>query len=304
MLKFKTVTLADKAWVDEIVFSENSPSADYNFGNIYIWDKHFRQLICPFEGRMLTKLRYEGHPSFVFPIGTGPLRPAVEALRAFAAERGYPFRMHGITERHKQQLEEKFPGCFDFTEDSDFADYIYSADKLATYSGKALHGKKNHCNRFEAENDWEFVPLTRELIPGCMDMLDVWSEENSDRLEKSITYEHDAIVRAFAAYEKLGLEGGVLKSGGRIVGFTVGELASRDTLDVHFEKAEGSINGAYPMVCREMTRMAMARHPELKYINREDDMGLEALRFSKLSYKPEFMLKKYTACWKCGEAAE
>lgn len=304
MLKFKTVTLADKAWVDEIVFSENSPSADYNFGNIYIWDKHFRQLICPFEGRMLTKLRYEGHPSFVFPIGTGPLRPAVEALRAFAAERGYPFRMHGITERHKRQLEDEFPGCFDFTEDSDFADYIYSADKLATYSGKALHGKKNHCNRFEAENDWEFVPLTRELIPGCMDMLDVWSEENSDRLEKSITYEHDAIVRAFAAYEKLGLEGGVLKSGGRIVGFTVGELASRDTLDVHFEKAEGSINGAYPMVCREMTRMAMARHPELKYINREDDMGLEALRFSKLSYKPEFMLKKYTACWKCGEAAE
>lgn len=304
MLKFKTVTLADKAWVDEIVFSENSPSADYNFGNIYIWDKHFRQLICPFEGRMLTKLRYEGHPSFVFPIGTGPLRPAVEALLAFAAERGYPFRMHGITERHKRQLEEEFPGCFDFTEDSDFADYIYSADKLATYSGKALHGKKNHCNRFEAENDWEFVPLTRELIPGCMDMLDVWSEENSDRLEKSITYEHDAIVRAFAAYEKLGLEGGVLKSGGRIVGFTVGELASRDTLDVHFEKAEGSINGAYPMVCREMTRMAMARHPELKYINREDDMGLEALRFSKLSYKPEFMLKKYTACWKCGEAAE
>lgn len=304
MLKFKTVTLADKAWVDEIVFSENSPSADYNFGNIYIWDKHFRQLICPFDGRMLTKLRYEGHPSFVFPIGTGPLRPAVEALRDFAAERGYPFRMHGITERHKQQLEDKFPGCFDFTEDSDFADYIYSADKLATYSGKALHGKKNHCNRFEAENDWEFVPLTRELIPGCMDMLDVWSEENSDRLEKSITYEHDAIVRAFAAYEKLGLEGGVLKSGGRIVGFTVGELASRDTLDVHFEKAEGSINGAYPMVCREMTRMAMARHPELKYINREDDMGLEALRFSKLSYKPEFMLKKYTACWKCGEAAE
>ncbi len=303
-MKFKTVTLADKAWVDEIVFSENSPSADYNFGNIYIWDKHFRQLICPFEGRMLTKLRYEGHPSFVFPIGTGPLRPAVEALLAFAAERGYPFRMHGITERHKRQLEEEFPGCFDFTEDSDFADYIYSADKLATYSGKALHGKKNHCNRFEAENDWEFVPLTRELIPGCMDMLDVWSEENSDRLEKSITYEHDAIVRAFAAYEKLGLEGGVLKSGGRIVGFTVGELASRDTLDVHFEKAEGSINGAYPMVCREMTRMAMARHPELKYINREDDMGLEALRFSKLSYKPEFMLKKYTACWKCGEAAE
>ena len=67
MLQFKTVTLNDKDWVDKIVMAENSPSADYNFGNIYIWDKHYRQLICRFGGRMMTKLRYEGHPSFVFP---------------------------------------------------------------------------------------------------------------------------------------------------------------------------------------------------------------------------------------------
>ena len=38
MIPFKTVTLCDKPWVDEIVFAEGSPSADYNFGNIYISD--------------------------------------------------------------------------------------------------------------------------------------------------------------------------------------------------------------------------------------------------------------------------
>ena len=67
MVEFKTVTLADKAWVDEIVMNENSRSADYNFGNIYIWDKHYRQLVCRCGDRMLTKLRYEGKPTFVFP---------------------------------------------------------------------------------------------------------------------------------------------------------------------------------------------------------------------------------------------
>lgn len=180
----------------------------------------------------------------------------------------------------------------------DCADYIYRADRLSTYSGKALHGKKNHCNRFEAENDWDFVPLTRELIPGCLDMLDLWSEENAGRLDESIAYEHDAIIRAFAAFEQLGLEGGVLRVSGRIVGFTVGEFACRDTFNVHFEKAEAEINGAYPMVCRELTRMLMAKYPELVYMNREDDMGFESLRRSKLSYKPEYLLKKYTARWK------
>lgn len=301
MLQFRTVTLCDKPWVDEIVFSEGSESADYNFGNIYIWDKAFRQLVCRHGERMLTKLRYEGHPSFAFPIGTGELRGAIEALREYASQKGYPFRLHGVTEKHRAQLESEYPGAFEYAEDTDYFDYIYSAQRLASYSGKALHAKKNHCNRFEAENTWRFEQLTRAHIPGCLDMLDVWTEENSARLEKSISAEHDAIIRAFAAYERLALEGGVLFSGDRIVGFTVGEMVNENTFDVHFEKAEGSINGAYPMVCRELARMLIARHPTLEYINREDDMGIEALRFSKQSYKPEYLLKKYTALWIGGE---
>lgn len=295
MLCFKTVTLCDKGWVDEIVRAENSRSADYNFGNIYIWDKYYRQLICRFGDRMLTKLRYEGRPAFVFPIGSGPLRPAIEALRDFADSRGYPLVIRGITAEHREALEAEFPGRFAFEPETRNFDYLYRAEKLATYAGKALHGKKNHCNRFEAENDWRFVPLTRELIPGCLDMLVEWNEENRERLDPSISYEHDALIRAFAAYERLGLEGGVLYANGKIVGFSLGEMASDDCFDVHFEKAEGTINGAYPMVCRELTRMLMAKYPRLAYINREDDMGLESLRQSKLSYKPEYLLEKYIA---------
>jgi len=297
MLKFKTVTLCDKEWVDEISLAEGSRSANYNFNNIYIWDKQYRQLICRHEGRMLTMLRYGEKPAFVFPIGSGELRPAMELLRRYAADRGWCFVLRGLTESHREALEKEYPGRFEFAEDTNFFDYIYRAERLATYSGKALHSKKNHCNRFEAENDWHFEPLTRELIPGCLDMLDVWSETNAHRLQSSISSEHDAIIRAFAAFEQLQLEGGVLFANGRIVGFTMGSMVTADTVDVHFEKAEVSINGAYPMVCREFVRMLKAKYPALEYINREDDMGIEALRRSKQSYKPEYMLKKYTARW-------
>lgn len=298
MLEFKTLTLADKPWVDQLVMQENSPSAGFNFGNIYLWNENHEQLVARADGRMVTQLRRGGQTAFVFPIGQGPLAPAVEAIREFATAQGIPLVLRGLTEKHVAQLEEACPGGFAYIENETCADYMYLAEKLATYSGKALHGKKNHCNRFEAENDWDFVPLTRELIPGCLDMLDLWSEENAGRLDESIAYEHDAIIRAFAAFEQLGLEGGVLRVSGRIVGFTVGELACRDTFNVHFEKAEADINGAYPMVCRELTRMLMAKYPDLVYMNREDDMGFESLRRSKLSYKPEYLLRKYTARWK------
>ena len=298
MISFHTVTLGDKPWVDEIVMAEGSRSADFNFGNIYIWDKKYRQLICRFGDRMLTKLRYEDHPAFAFPIGSGPLAPAVEALREYAEAKGFPLLLYGLEERHREALEALYPGCFAFEDDSEWFDYVYLAERLASYAGKDLHGKKNHCNRFEAEHDWDFVPLTRKLIPGCLDMLVQWQEENAARLDESIHDEYDAIIRAFAAYEALGLEGGVLRAEGRIVGFSMGEMCAPDAFDVHFEKAEGTVNGAYPMVCRELTRLLLQRHGELRYINREDDMDLEPLRRSKLSYRPEYLLRKQVARWR------
>ena len=298
MLTFKTITLDDKDWIDPIVFAENSRSADFNFGNIYIWNKYYKQLVARSGERMITKLRYGSSPAFAFPVGSGDLRRTVLELKEFADSRGYPLRIYGVEEKNVRLLEELFPGQFEYTLCEDASDYVYEAEKLSTYAGKAMHGKKNHCNRFEAEHEgWQFVPITRELIPSCMDMLSCWQEENAGRLEGSITYEHDAIVRAFAAYEKLKLDGGALLHGGRILGFSVGELCSEDCFNVHFEKADVNINGAYPIVCREMTKLAVARHPSVRYINREDDMGIPALRTSKLSYKPAFMIHKYIAKW-------
>jgi hypothetical protein len=49
------------------------------------------------------------------------------------------------------------------------------------------------------------------------------------------------------------------------------------------------------MVCREYAKQIIHDHPEVVYINREDDMGLENLRKAKLGYYPEYLLKKYTA---------
>ena len=78
-----------------------------------------------------------------------------------------------------------------------------------------------------------------------------------------------------------------------ILAVTVGEVINSDTFCTHFEKAYTDIDGAYTMLCREMARMVMAKHPDVRYVNREDDMGNPALRTSKLSYKPEEILIKY-----------
>ena len=294
MIDFHRVTIADKAWVDPIVAAEDSRSADFNFGNIYMWDGAYHQLVTSLGGRMLTKLRWDRQPFFAFPIGSGPLEPALDALAEFAGQRGYPLAIRGITEEHRSQMEQCCPGRFVFTPDRDNFDYLYLAEKLATMGGKKLHGKRNFCNRFEKTHSWEFRRLTRGLIPACMEMLGQWQAE-FDTPPDGLEEEHGAIIRAFMRYDALELEGGALFAEGRLIGFTIGEVISSDTFDVHFEKAFASIPGAYPMVCREFTRQLLADHPQLVYLNREDDMGQDNLREAKLEYAPELLLAKYTA---------
>lgn len=295
MLDFRPVAISDKDWADRFLRAENSRSADYAFGNIYMWDSSYRQYMCSLGDRLLIKLKYGEKPFFAFPVGSGELRPAIETLSRFAAERGYPLCIRGVTDEQRSLLESVYPGGFSYCEDRDYSDYIYFVEKLSTMGGKKLHGKRNHCNRFEAEHDWEFLPLTPELIPECVAMLTEWTEE-FEMPPEGIPDEHAAILRGFMQFRKLGLIGGVLRADGRTLGFTVGERICSDTVDVHFEKAFASVNGAYPMVSREFARLVRKMYPEVVYLNREDDMGRENLRKAKLDFAPEYLLKKYTAC--------
>lgn len=297
-MELNSIELDSKNMMEPYFRTENSRSADFCFGNIYMWDKRYEQTAAPLGDRLITRLRRNGEDYFAFPVGSGELDESVTAMHDICTAEGIPFKLCGITEEHKSELEKSFAGHFDILEDRDFSDYIYSVEKLSTYAGKAMHGKKNFCNRFEKEHDWHFEILDAENIPACIKMLDEWTDESSERLTGDIAYEHDAVLRGFAHYDELGLFGGALYAEGRLIGFSVGEVISDDTFCTHFEKAYPDIAGAYPMVCRELAKAVRIAYPNIRYVNREDDMGHESLRKSKLSYKPEYVLMKYIAIWK------
>ena len=85
----------------------------------------------------------------------------------------------------------------------------------------------------------------------------------------------------------------LLFADGAPVAFCVASRVTPDCLCVHFEKAVPGVDGAYPMINREFVRAMLSRYPELRLVNREDDMGLEKLRTAKLSYRPHALLRKF-----------
>ena len=155
----------------------------------------------------------------------------------------------------------------------------------------------------EEIGEWEGYLAVR-----CMGNRYFWPAGKGDIRPMLRQLERDAAARgarlslyALNEGERERLEGLALRGGGKLLAFTMGKSLGGDTYDVFFEKAYADVQGAYPMINREFARWVRERHPEIVYMNREDDMGEENLRKSKLSYHPDLLLEKYIAELKEGE---
>ena len=80
--------------------------------------------------------------------------------------------MYNVTPDDFARLESWYPGRFEIEYDRDEADYVYESEKLATLSGKKMHGKKNHVNRFrkEFEGRWSYESMKKENLEECFQM--------------------------------------------------------------------------------------------------------------------------------------
>ena len=106
------------------------------------------------------------------------------------------------------------------------------------------------------------------------------------------------LQRAYTSAAALKIRGGIIYIGEKAVAFTLGSAVNRDVFDIHIEKSLAEYAEGYTVINREFAANELA---DYKYINREDDMGLDGLRQAKLSYHPAVMVKKYSAVKKVTE---
>ena len=300
METFRCPDPADRQWAVPLLAAEGSMGCEYNFDNIYLWSRAYPQQITRLGDRLLTRIQGRLGACYLYPAGAGPLEPALAALEADAATQGYRLTLVCVTREQRQLLESQFPGRFSWEEDRDGWDYVYDIHRLADLTGKKLHGKRNHIHRFDQRfPDWMFEPITPKNIPECLDLERAWSlrrgQEEGPSGEETLSEETVAVIEALYQMPALELEGGLIRADGQVVAFSLGSLTTPECFDVHFEKADGDIQGAYPIINREMAQMVRQRHPGVQWLNREDDLGLDGLRRAKLSYYPDLLLEKFTA---------
>jgi hypothetical protein len=269
--------------------------------NIYGWGASYAAAWSCINDCLVICTEVDSECYYSFPLHAGSeecFKSIVQILREESLAAGKKLVIHSIPKDRLPLFERNYGGSFEITPATDYFDYVYSIDRLISLEGKKLHAKRNYINRFIAENDWHFDAMTSESAPLCAKLDCEWMIERHESTEETAIAEALAIQKALSEFDALGLDGAFLYAGGRPCAFTIGERLSEDTYVTHFEKADSSVTGAYQMINREFARYIKEKYPEVKFINREEDMGLENLRKAKLSYFPDFMEEKYTAVWK------
>lgn len=295
MLDFKQITASDKTAYEQFLLNGNERGCNYTFANLFLWG---RQNALIYKDHLVLFSHFNCRSVYPFPVGTGAKKPVLDAIIADAAERKIPCRLIALREEDKQTLEELYPGKFRIHCDRDSYDYVYDIDALAELKGRKYHSKKNHYNRFRENNpDYRVTPITADNISTLRSLADEWYNTRKKEVPDSdFQMEQVALERALSHYEELELEGLLLFCGEEAVAFTMASKTMPNTFDVHFEKAKAGVDGAYTAINCEFANYIRNKYPEIRFLNREEDMGIEGLRKAKLSYHPHHMVTRDWAC--------
>ena len=288
-INWKKITIEDKGIIQAYYNTEPVRNCEFTFANNFLWAP-FYEISYAIVEDMLVFLSDEAEYSISFPLGEGDLKKTIDSLTEYFKEKGHPFRLHLVSPAQFEKLEALYPGRFQVEYNRDAADYVYESQRLVTLAGKKLHAKRNHINRFKENNpDWCYEKITDENVEECIEMAKEWCAENgcADKGEKH--QEFCVTLHALENMKELELKGGLIRAGGKIVAFSIGEPCGTDAFVVHIEKAFAGIQGAYPIINQQFVENEAA---EYTYVNREEDTGAEGLRKAKLSYAPAFLMEK------------
>lgn len=226
--------------------------------------------------------------SYYYPIGKHK-KAALRMLKEHIAESGSCASIAAVGETSLAKVTREMFVMEAFAS-RDAADYIYNKAEFENPAGRKHHKRKNLINRFVAEYpDARVVPLTEENLSIAREYYNDYCNRNPES-SSTEDMEYRAVNALFDNFNFKYFSGGMLVADDKIIGLTIAQVYG-DTVYVHIEKAEKEIAGAYQFLNKEY--LLTITDENVKYVNREEDMGLPGLRRSKMAYCPAWLEYKY-----------
>lgn len=283
-----------KPILDALLRELQPQTSELTFTNLYIWRHPYGAKLARLADDAVAVLALRADPddSFLLPLLGGGAKPEhVSRCLEFMASEGHNARLWRIDQAQIERLGLD-NGGFSIEPDRDNWDYVYNTRDLIELREDRYPDKVQHIRQFTRRlRDYEYRPLTADLVEGCIFLQDLWCDEKHCDLYSNMRAEARAVKEVLRNFEALGVTGGCILVRNRVQAFSLGEMLNADTAVIHIEKASPDLHGAFQLVNQQFLAHAWADVP---FVNREQDVGEPGLRQAKESYHPARMVEKFT----------
>jgi uncharacterized protein len=270
------------------ILGEHPPeTSEFTFSNLFVWRTSKKTRFMEYGGGLILTVMENNRRVFMPPLGIKDLNSVCRELLENAGQWDCSPVIIRMGDLDINRLDHT---GLSVVEDRDNFDYVYLADDLASLKGRRYDGKRGFVAKFEETCNGKYERFDPSMRAECLEVASAWVKKRGN--DEGVLREFEAIREYLNSWETFGCCGAVIKVDGKIAGFTFGEHLNRDTMVIHFEKCDTECPGAYQAINQMFVKNEIAG--KMKYVNREQDLGIEGIRKAKLSYHPVKMIRKYT----------
>lgn len=267
------------------------PYSDFNFTSLWCWNVSGAVRLSQLHGSLVVRFAdYITNEAFYSFCGGSADSQTAATLIDFARSEGLPAILKLLPGESVADLSTL---RFDVREDPDNFDYILSIEKVGSFCGNRLRGKRNFVQRFCRQNHTTTreLDLTADAYRNQIEkLLSRWAANKELSLQDTQN-EFTAIRRFFECSSFSNFVTMGVIDADRLIGFSISEVLPGGYAMLHFEKGDIDRIGIYPYIMQETARRLSALG--CRYLNYQQDLGVPGLRDSKRSYSPCTLLKKF-----------
>ena len=289
--EFSIVTFDDIPLLTEYLNKANYQESNHNIINMFMWQTMFPLFKYVTDDYVLLLGKHEDLLFLYMPLCEPQMikEALLDGQRLFK-QANIPFVLSTFTRKMKSVALEIFPNMHATTA-RDGYDYVYDREKIVTLSGKKHQKRRNLLNKFarEYQGRAQLVPI-QSFLKETIDFFEQTYEHSDDDY---LIHERTGILHILTHLELFDSQGAALLIDQKVKGFLVTSCLTYDMVQINIEKADKAIPGIFQYMESEYFKLF---YPDVKYINKEDDMGYLNLRRAKMASKPVKLIAKYRLC--------
>ncbi len=293
--KFKKLELEDKELIEKYTLRYGGYS-DFNFVSLWSYNTEDDITISILNDNLVVRFRdYITNEKFYSFIGINKVAETIDTLLVHSEYEGISPQLKLIPEINIHLLKNELKDKFDIQEDKDNHDYILSVSEHSTLQTSKFYKHRKVINIFYRNNPEfsvkELALSDKKVAKELLNLFYLW--ENKKGKKRSDTFhELVALNRTIKDFTHLKLVVLGVYNQDQLIGIIVADVNHSKYIESHFLKYHPDYYGM-----NHLLHHLLAKHlvnKDFKYVNIEQDLGIEGLRKSKESAKPIGYLKKYT----------